>query len=119
MFKFNKPRILTMPSISAIVSVPILAAVAAFVICGMMMSNAEAVRKIGPGYARMQPINLGRPEKIAYSTPYYMRVAAPLASRANHLAPSNIATLTTASSLVIVAEAVPSSYSRPDIHRVY
>src|SRR6185503_5114694 len=49
--------------------------------------NASAVSprasgdKIGPGYARMQPINLGKPEKVVEWTPYRPHTAKPGVSR--------------------------------------
>ena len=77
------------------------------------------VGKIGPGYARMQPVDFGKPEKVAYSTPYYPRVVSPRMPTLAKPAPSNIAALVTAPPKTIIAEAVQSSYSRPDVHRVY
>ena len=74
--------------------------------------------KIGPGYARMPPADLGKPEKVAYSTPYYPY--AERAPRTNEPAPSVIAGLVTASvPPMVIARAEQSSYRRPDIHRVY
>jgi hypothetical protein len=120
MFKISTPRIATRASISAIVAVPVLAGLAAFLISGMMESKAAPVGKIGPGYARMQPVDLGKPDKIAYSTPYHSRVATPPVSRTNQPAPSMIAApVKTPAPPMMIAEAPQSRYSRPDIHRVY
>jgi hypothetical protein len=85
------------------------------------LTPIEAVTKIGPGYARMQPVYLGKPEKVVYSPPYYPRVAAPRVSRISQPAPSSIAAKATtpAAPRIMIVEAAQSSYSRPDIHRVY
>ena len=42
-------------------------------------SPAVAVSKIGPGYARMQPVNYGKPDIIPASVPHYGQTAAPAA----------------------------------------
>ena len=74
--------------------------------------------KIGPGYARMPPINQGKPEKTAAFTPYTRPVA-------NHgvwkqVAPANVAPVAENTGLPLTLAAVsPSSYSPADIHRVY
>ena len=46
------------------------ALVGAFVAALMVMPSEGAVEKIGPGYARMQPIDEGKAEKVTYSVPY-------------------------------------------------
>ena len=75
--------------------------------------------KIGPGYARMPPADFGKPEKVAYSTPYYPH-AEPRGPRTNEPAPSVIAALVTAPAPpMVIARAEQSTYRRPDIHRVY
>ena len=48
---------------------------------------AAAVQKIGPGYARMQPVNFGKPERILHSVTYYPQAAAPAAQPQPQLAP--------------------------------
>jgi len=77
------------------------------------------VSKIGPGYARMQPIYEGKPDKVLYTTPYYIPVRAhfvvskrpaPLRSIEAVIAPPAIP--------VHMAVAQPS-YSAPDFHRIY
>src|SRR2546423_4754926 len=55
-------------------------------------SARVSVGKIGPGYARMQPADFGKPEKVAYSTPYHPHVA-PRGSRIDQPAPSVVAAL--------------------------
>jgi hypothetical protein len=72
--------------------------------------------KIGPGYARMQPADFGKPEKVAYSTPYRPHVALK-GPRTSPPAPSMIAALTaTPAAPMVIARAADS---RPDIHRAY
>jgi hypothetical protein len=84
------------------------------------LTPIEAVTKIGPGYARMQPVYLGKPEKVADSPPYYPRVAMPRVSRISERAPSSgAAKPATPAAPVIIVEATQSAYSRPDIHRIY
>jgi len=85
-------------------------------------SPQTSVEKIGPGYARMRPINLGKPAKIAYSTPYYPPLKTPRAASTKRrravpivLAESPVAT--TAPTMIAVADRSPCSLS--DIHRVY
>ena len=81
--------------------------------------NVLAEKKIGPGYARMQPVYLGKPEKLVYSTPYYYpHTATPAESWKNRPAPSVVTAIATTTSTV-VAEVVQPGYVRPDIHRVY
>lgn len=80
------------------------------------------VGKIGPGYARMRPIDLGKPEKVAYSTPYYPHAAVPRTVRANkHAAPTIIAAPSSSITAppIRITAADQSSNSLPDIHRVY
>jgi hypothetical protein len=90
---------------------------------GAPNANAlAAVHKIGPGYARMKPVDLGKPEKVVYSTPYYPHVARPNVARAKRLAriltaPS--ATATVAPPKIITAAVAQYSYGLPDIHRIY
>jgi len=90
---------------------------------GAPNANAlAAVHKIGPGYARMKPMDLGKPEKVVYSTPYYPHVVRPNVARAKRpartlAAPSAVATV--APPMIITAAVVQSSYDLPDIHRVY
>jgi hypothetical protein len=75
--------------------------------------------KIGPGYARMLPPDFGKPEKVAYSTPYHARVA-PRGSRTRQPAPAMIAVLTRPPATpMVIARAAPSADSRPDIHRAF
>ena len=78
--------------------------------------------KIGPGYARMQPADRGKPEKVVYSTPYYPHVATPSVSRSmKQHAPAIIATApVVANTPPLVVTAIQSSYNSPDLHhRVY
>jgi len=75
--------------------------------------------KIGPGYGRMPPADFGKPEKVAYSTPYRPHVALNR-PRTHQPAPSMIAELTTTPAPpMVIARAEQSTDSRPDIHRIY
>jgi hypothetical protein len=73
-----------------------------------------SVGKIGPGYGRMQPLDLGKPDKVAYATPHYPHGAAPAVLRARQPGP-----IARPSPLppTMVAEAAQSR--SPDVHRVY
>jgi hypothetical protein len=79
-------------------------------------------RKIGPGYARMRPIDLGKPEKVVYSSSYRPHVMAPMSARAKkHTAPTITAECSapTTAPPIKIAAAVQSSYSLADIHSIY
>jgi hypothetical protein len=81
-----------------------------------------SVEKIGPGYARMKPINLGKPDKIANSTPYYphlktSRAASIKRKRAVPIVLAESPAATTAAAMIAVADG--SHYSVSDTHRVY
>jgi hypothetical protein len=83
-------------------------------------SPQVSVRKIGPGYGRMPAIDLGKPDKVAYSTPYHPHATIPRTVRANkRAAPTIIAESAANISPIKVAAAFQSFYSAPDIHRVY
>lgn len=83
-------------------------------------------KKIGPGYARMQPVDLGKPEKIAYSPPHDPHSATPPALSPRRpppavraaITPIMVAPVSIAAPLTI-AEAVRPAYTPPDIHRIY
>jgi hypothetical protein len=72
--------------------------------------------KIGPGYARMPAADFGKPEKVAYSSPYYPH-AQPRGPRTHEPAASVIAAFTAPP--LAIGQAEPSAYRRPDIHRFY
>lgn len=74
--------------------------------------------KIGPGYARIPPADFGKPDKVAYSAPYYPH-AAPRESRTNQPAPSMIVAPATPAPPMVIARWDRSTDSRPDIHRAY
>jgi hypothetical protein len=79
-------------------------------------STRPPAGKIGPGYARMQPADFGKPEKVVHSTPYrpYVALNGP---RTSQPAPAMIAALTTTPAApMVIARAADS---RPDIHRAY
>jgi hypothetical protein len=85
-------------------------------------SPQMSVGKIGPGYARMRPIELGKPDKVAYSTPYYPHAKTLRAARAKqqHAAPIVVAEFPAAATAPTkIAAADRSFYSLADIHRVY
>jgi hypothetical protein len=92
------------------------ALVGAFVAALMVMPSEGAVEKIGPGYARMQPIDEGKAEKVTYSVPYSVPVRshAPEVKPVRVIAEPVVAQL--APALRIAAE--QPSYS-VDIHRVH
>jgi hypothetical protein len=73
-----------------------------------------SVGKIGPGYGRMQPLDLGKPDKVTDATPYYPHGAAPAVLRTRQPGP-----IARPSPLppTMVAEAAQSR--SPDVHRVY
>ena len=75
-----------------------------------------SVAKIGPGYARMQPIYEGKSEKVLYTTPYSFPVRAPVV--ASKRAPSIETSIARPPTPVHVAVVQPS-YSAPDFHRIY
>jgi hypothetical protein len=82
----------------------------------MVLPSEGAVAKIGPGYGRMQPIDEGKPERVAYSVPYSIpaRSQAPQAKPVRIIAEPVVAQLAPP---LVIAAAQPS-YIR-DIHRVY
>jgi hypothetical protein len=75
-----------------------------------------SVGKIGPGYARMQPVNLGKPEKIVASTPYDPHRSTPTLSRVKQTAQRAIPA-PPALPPIMIAESAKSG--PPDIHRIY
>ena len=79
-------------------------------------TNQVRVGKIGPGYGRMQPLDLGKPEKVAYPTPYYPHVTAPTVLRTRQPAPSAIVSPLPSPPMVIADVAQSRA---PDIHRIY
>ena len=74
--------------------------------------------KIGPGYARIPPADLGKPEKVAYSTPYYPHPAQ-REPRPSQPTPLMIVVPATLAPPMVIAQADRSTDSRPDIHRAY
>jgi hypothetical protein len=78
-----------------------------------------AAGKIGPGYGRRPPINLGKPEKVVDSTPYRLRVAKRGVSRHKQPRPVVAARPAAAGPPMKIAEVAQSTYSRPDIQRLY
>jgi hypothetical protein len=74
--------------------------------------------KIGPGYARIPLADLGKPEKVAYSTPYYPHPA-PREPRPSQPTPLMIVVPATLAPPMVIAQADRSTDSRPDIHRGY
>src|SRR5215204_5232873 len=75
--------------------------------------------KIGPGYGRRPPVNLGKPEKVVDSTPYRPHTAKPGMSRHKQLRPIIAARPATAGPPMKIAEAAKSTYSRSDIQRFH
>jgi hypothetical protein len=88
----------------------------AFVTTTALMQGQNGSEKIGPGYARMQPVHLGKPEKVAYSTPYYPHVASSTVSRTKQPVPPTIAAPLT---LPPMMSAEATRFSPTDIHRIY
>jgi hypothetical protein len=71
--------------------------------------NASAVAqasagKIGPGYGRRPPINLGKPDKVVDSTPYRPHAAKPDVTRHNERRPIIAARSATTGSPMKIAE---------------
>jgi hypothetical protein len=87
--------------------------------------NASAVApqvsagKIGPGYARRPPVNLGKPEKVVESTPYRPHTAKPGVSGHKQLRPIIAARPATAGPPMKIAEVAQSASSRPAIQRFH
>jgi hypothetical protein len=85
-------------------------------------SPEVSVKKIGPGYARMQPADFGKPEKLAYSPPYHPNTARPAESKVRRPAPAALAAIAPVPAAPIaqpISVAARSGYSAPDIHRIY
>jgi hypothetical protein len=78
-----------------------------------------AAAKIGPGYGRRPPVNLGKPEKIIVSTPYRPHVTKSRVSRHKQSRPVAAARPATAGPPMKIAEAAPSAYGRSDIQRFH
>jgi hypothetical protein len=90
-------------------------AVVGAMFCGalMVLPSEGAAQKIGPGYGRMQPIDLGKPERVTYSAPYSIPTrsqAKPVRAVAEPAGVKQLAAL-------VIATSQPL-YSR-DTHRVY
>jgi hypothetical protein len=80
--------------------------------------KVAALAKIGPGYARMQPINEGKPEKVLYTTPYTIPARAHVVASAKR-APSSIEAPIAQSAPSVRVAAVEAPRSTPDFHRIY
>ena len=78
-----------------------------------------AAGKIGPGYGRRPPVNLGKPEKVVDSTPYRPHTAPPGVLRHKQSSPMIAARSATAGPPMKIADVAQSTYSRPDIQRVH
>jgi hypothetical protein len=74
--------------------------------------------KIGPEYARMQPANFGKPEKVAYLPPYSPHVVPRRTQTSSQPAPPVTIALVAKSLPILFAVAKQSSYGWPDIHRI-
>jgi hypothetical protein len=83
------------------------------------MAVQDHAGKIGPGYGRRPPINLGKPEKVVDSTPYLSQVTKPGMSRHKQPRPIVAARPAAAGPPMKIAEVAQSTYSRPDIRRFY
>jgi hypothetical protein len=75
--------------------------------------------KIGPGYGRRPPVNLGKPEKIVDSTPYRPRGVKQAVSRHKQSRPVVAARPASAEPPMKLAEAAPSAYGRPYIQHFH
>jgi hypothetical protein len=73
---------------------------------------------IGPGYAHMQPINEGKPDKVLYTTPYTMPARTHVVAKAKHV-PSSIEALIAQSGLSVCVAEVGAPRFPPDLHRIY
>ena len=74
--------------------------------------------KIGPGYARMQPIDMGKPDKVVSIPPYSIPVKTRVAA-AKRTPAKSIESLIAESAPPLVVAVAPPSYFRPDAHRIY
>ena len=63
--------------ITAVVVMAFSATIALTAEMASAVPHQPSAGKIGPGYARMQPINFGKPEKVVESTPYRPHTAKP------------------------------------------
>jgi hypothetical protein len=90
---------------------------AAFAFSSESVPPAAAVTKIGPGYGRMQPIDLGRPEKVINATRYTIPVRVQVAGAKR--APTSIETLIAPSAPPVHIAAVEAPRFAPDLHRIY
>ena len=101
--------------ITALVGV---AATAAFAYSTGDVPQVAAVTKIGPGYARMLPINEGKPEKVLYTTPYTIPVRANAVASAPRPS-SSIEALIAQSAPSVRVAVVEAPRFTPDFHRIY
>jgi hypothetical protein len=92
---------------------------AAFCAALVVIPGEAAIQKIGPGNARMQPINYGKAEKAAYSVPYSIPAHSQTKAKpVRVVADPVLAEFFGASSPLTVAAAAQPSFSG-DIHRIY
>jgi hypothetical protein len=105
--------------VAAVVVVAFSATIALTAKNASAVSSRASGGKIGPGYARMQPVNLGKPEKVVESTPYRPHTAKPGVSRHKQSRPIIVARPATIGPPMKLAAVAQSAYRRPDIQRFY
>jgi hypothetical protein len=106
-------------AVAAIIGGAFFATVALTVEIASAVPPQVSAGKIGPGYGRRPPVNLGKPEKFVESTPYRPHAAKPGLSRHKPLRPVIAARSATAGPPMKIAEVVQSTYSRPDVQRFH
>jgi hypothetical protein len=85
----------------------------------LAVDSQVSAGKIGPGYARRPPLNLGKPERVVYLTPHRLHAAKTGASRHKQIRPIIAARSATAGPPMKIADVAQSTYSRPDIQRFH
>jgi hypothetical protein len=112
--QMSRPGLRSRATTRTVVAIAVVGA--AFCATLMVMPSEGTVEKIGPGSARMQPINEGKPERVAYSVPYVI----PARSQAAKAKPVRIIAEPVVAQLAppLVIATVQPSYGR-DRHRVY
>ena len=106
-------------AVAAIIGGAFFATIALTVEIASTVPPQVSAGKIGPGYARRPPVDLGKPEKVVDSTPYRPHTAKPGVSGHKQLRPVIAARPATAGPPMKIAEVEQSTYSRPDIHRLH
>jgi hypothetical protein len=84
----------------------------------MPLTSVAPGGKIGPGYARMQPINVGKPEKVVAIPPYSIPVAARAVAMKRSPTKTTESLIVESAPPLTVAVAQPA-YVRSTLHQIY